>query len=50
MTKQTETARQFFFIEKAKGHIDELAKALGRTPTCNVTTFGCQMNPATMTA
>ncbi|NLL76720.1 MAG: tRNA (N6-isopentenyl adenosine(37)-C2)-methylthiotransferase MiaB [Clostridiales bacterium] len=44
MTKQTETARQFFFIEKAKGHIDELAKALGRTPTCNVTTFGCQMN------
>ncbi|TCL58583.1 tRNA-2-methylthio-N6-dimethylallyladenosine synthase [Kineothrix alysoides] len=44
MTTQTETARQFFFIEKAKEHVDELAKKLGRRPVCNVTTFGCQMN------
>lgn len=44
MTTQTETARQFLFIEKAKEHVDELAKKLGRRPLCNVTTFGCQMN------
>lgn len=44
MTTQTETARQFFFIEKAKEYVDELAERLGRRPVCNVTTFGCQMN------
>ncbi len=44
MTTQTETARQFLFIQKAKEHVDELAKKLGRRPVCNVTTFGCQMN------
>ena len=44
MMNQTETARQFFFIDKAKKHVNELAKELKRIPTCNVTTFGCQMN------
>lgn len=44
MTTQTETARQFLFIEKAKAHVAELEKKLGRRPVCNVTTFGCQMN------
>jgi tRNA-2-methylthio-N6-dimethylallyladenosine synthase len=44
MTTQTETARQFFFIEKAREYVNELAERLGRRPVCNVTTFGCQMN------
>lgn len=44
MTTQTETARQFLYIDKAKEHVDSLAKKLGRRPVCNVTTFGCQMN------
>lgn len=39
-----ETKRQFRFIEKAREYVGELAKELGRTPTCCVTTFGCQMN------
>lgn len=40
-----ETERQFMYIEKAKGYVKALAEELGRTPTCCVTTFGCQMNP-----
>ncbi len=39
-----EVERQFYFMAKAKAHVDNLAKQLGRTPTCCVTTFGCQMN------
>ncbi|MDD3367793.1 MAG: tRNA (N6-isopentenyl adenosine(37)-C2)-methylthiotransferase MiaB [Lachnospiraceae bacterium] len=31
-------------MEKASGYVAELAKKLGRTPTCHVVTFGCQMN------
>ncbi|MFI3237526.1 MAG: tRNA (N6-isopentenyl adenosine(37)-C2)-methylthiotransferase MiaB [Lachnospiraceae bacterium] len=39
-----ETKRQYYFMAKAKNYVDELAKKIGRKPTCNVTTFGCQMN------
>ena len=39
-----ETKRQFRFMEKAKEYVRELERELGRTPTCCVTTFGCQMN------
>lgn len=39
-----EPARQYYFIAKVRAVIDVLKKELGRTPTCNVTTFGCQMN------
>ena len=39
-----ETARQFYFMGKAKVHVTALAEKLGRKPTCCVTTFGCQMN------
>ncbi len=31
-------------IEKAKKYVKQLAEELGRVPTYNVTTFGCQMN------
>lgn len=39
-----ETARQYSYIEKAKTYVDELARNLGRKPSCCVITFGCQMN------
>ncbi len=39
-----ETERQYFFMEKAKSYVSELAEKLGHKPTCCVTTFGCQMN------
>lgn len=39
-----ETQRQYYYMAKAKGHVERLEKELGRTPTCCVTTFGCQMN------
>ena len=39
-----ETKRQFRFMEKAREYVRELERELGRTPTCCVTTFGCQMN------
>ncbi len=39
-----ETLRQFEYMDKAKNYVAELAKSLGRKPTCCVTTFGCQMN------
>lgn len=41
---EEETARQYYFIEKVKVHVKALGDKLGRVPTCNVTTFGCQMN------
>lgn len=40
----TETARQFHYIEKAKKYVAEQERLLGRKLTCCVTTFGCQMN------
>ena len=39
-----ETPRQYYFMAKARKHVQDLAAELGRTPTCCVTTFGCQMN------
>ncbi len=39
-----ETPRQYYFMAKARKHVQALAEELGRTPTCCVTTFGCQMN------
>lgn len=39
-----ETERQYYFMAKAKGYVTQLAERLGHTPTCCVTTFGCQMN------
>lgn len=44
MENMNETKIQYEFIEKCKKHVQELKITLGRTPTCNVTTFGCQMN------
>ncbi|MBE5874050.1 MAG: tRNA (N6-isopentenyl adenosine(37)-C2)-methylthiotransferase MiaB [Lachnospiraceae bacterium] len=41
---EDETARQFYFMDKAKGYVEKLAAKLGRRPTCCVNTFGCQMN------
>ena len=38
-----ETARQYYFMAKARKHVQALAEELGRTPTCCVTTFGCPM-------
>ena len=40
----TEPQRQFYFMEKAKEYVEDLARQLGRRPTFCVTTFGCQMN------
>lgn len=39
-----ETMRQYYYMAKARNHVKHLAEELGRTPTCCVTTFGCQMN------
>lgn len=39
-----ETERQYYFMAKAKKHVEALAQQLGHVPTCCVTTFGCQMN------
>ena len=50
MNSAEETKRQLAFMEKAGDYVEKLAKKLGRRPTCCVTTFGCQMNPATMMA
>lgn len=43
-TPSEETARQYYFMAKARKHVQMLAEKLQRTPTCCVTTFGCQMN------
>ncbi len=40
----SEVERQYYYMAKAKMHVAALAQQLGRTPTCCVTTFGCQMN------
>ena len=39
-----ETEKQYYYMAKAKGHVESLSQQLGRKPTCCVTTFGCQMN------
>lgn len=39
-----ETRRQLVFMDKAREYVEALSKELERTPTCCVTTFGCQMN------
>ncbi|MCM1252606.1 MAG: tRNA (N6-isopentenyl adenosine(37)-C2)-methylthiotransferase MiaB [Clostridium sp.] len=39
-----ELSRQYEYIEKAKKHVDKIARKLGYQPLCCVTTFGCQMN------
>lgn len=39
-----ELERQYYYIAKAKKHVENLTKEMGRAPTCCVTTFGCQMN------
>ena len=39
-----EPERQYFFMAKARLYVAQLKNELGRTPTCCVTTFGCQMN------
>lgn len=41
---EEETKRQFYFMAKAKKHVEALKEELGHVPTCCVTTFGCQMN------
>ena len=40
----SEVERQYYYMAKARQHVGALAEMLGRTPTCCVTTFGCQMN------
>jgi tRNA-2-methylthio-N6-dimethylallyladenosine synthase len=44
MLPEDETSRQYYFMERAKEHVNRLETELGRKPTCCVTTFGCQMN------
>ena len=41
---ETEPKRQYYYIAKVREHVKALTEELGRTPTCCVTTFGCQMN------
>ncbi|MCQ2539853.1 MAG: tRNA (N6-isopentenyl adenosine(37)-C2)-methylthiotransferase MiaB [Acetatifactor sp.] len=41
---EDETGRQYYFMAKAKAHVEQFAEQLGHVPTCCVTTFGCQMN------
>ena len=45
-----ETEKQYYYMAKAKGHVESLSQQLGRKPTCCVTTFGCQMNVEPVTA
>ncbi len=43
-TGPQETTRQITYMEKAATYVEELSRKLGRSPSCCVTTFGCQMN------
>ena len=38
-----EPDRQYYFINRCKTYVKDLAQTLGRTPTYCVTTFGCQI-------
>ena len=39
-----EPQRQYYFMERAKEHLEEMCRTAGRRLTFCVTTFGCQMN------
>lgn len=41
---ETETERQYSYIQQAKEFVLKEEERLGRRPTCAVITFGCQMN------
>ncbi len=41
---EDETARQYYFIAKARRHLDRMKEEAGRSLTFSVRTFGCQMN------
>ena len=41
---EQEPQRQYYFMAKVRIYVKKLEEELGRTPTCCVTTFGCQMN------
>ena len=36
--------RQLYYIEKCKEHVKKISDEIGRSLTCCVNTFGCQMN------
>jgi tRNA-2-methylthio-N6-dimethylallyladenosine synthase len=53
LTKEAPVAepeRQYYFIAKCRELVKQKREELGRDLTCNVTTFGCQMNLVTMKA
>ncbi|MGN0482145.1 MAG: tRNA (N6-isopentenyl adenosine(37)-C2)-methylthiotransferase MiaB [Lachnospiraceae bacterium] len=39
-----EPMRQYYFMKKVRGYVDEKTKELGRPLTASIQTFGCQMN------
>lgn len=41
---QAEALLQYEYMKKAATYVEALKEELGRTPTCAVITFGCQMN------
>lgn len=43
-TLSNEAKLQYEYMDKAAAYVQDLKETLGRTPTCCVTTFGCQMN------
>lgn len=43
-TGEQERERQIAYMKKARVHVENLSRKLGRRPVCCVTTFGCQMN------
>lgn len=43
---EEEPARQYYFMAKCRERVREFERTNGRTPKACVTTFGCQMNPA----
>ena len=41
---EKEPDRQYYFIKKLQQHIAQKEQEKGRKLTCNIKTFGCQMN------
>ena len=41
---EEDTARQYYYIEKAKKYVQRESEEAGRPLTACITTFGCQMN------
>ena len=41
---KTEPERQYYFMKKLQGIVEERKRQLGRPLFANITTFGCQMN------